>query len=223
MNESLNQARQNGNNHADPQLDGDNVIARSSAPTAFPGIRRRSAATEEALRQVIRTLGEDPEREGLRDTPKRVIEALLELTAGYEEDAGTTLGRVFHEDYDEMVLVRNIPFVSLCEHHLLPITGMASVAYLPGGRIVGLSKLSRVVQVFARRLQSQERMTHEIASAIDEHLAPRGVAVLINAEHACMGLRGVRTPATMVTSAYRGEFTEVDRRKEFLQQATFAK
>jgi GTP cyclohydrolase IA len=182
--------------------------------------RGASPAAREAVARLLRALGEDPEREGLRDTPERVVASLLELTSGYAEDPAAVLGRVFAEAHEEMVLVRGIPFTSLCEHHLLPVVGEATVAYLPAGRVVGLSKLSRIVQTFARRLQLQERMTDEIAKAIDTHLAPRGVAVLVTARHACMALRGVRTDAPMITSAYVREMREAERRSEFLRLAT---
>ncbi len=180
---------------------------------------RLHAEAEAAVKTLLETIGEDPTREGLKDTPKRVVNALLELTQGYEQDPSEILSTVFEEPYDDIVLVRDIPFHSLCEHHLLPVHGSATVAYLPQGGVVGLSKISRLVQAFARRLQIQERMTQQIAHALDDHLSPRGVAVLIEAEHACMGMRGVSTPATMVTTEFLGTFTEPQERARFLSQA----
>lgn len=180
---------------------------------------RLHAQAEAAVETLLETIGEDPTREGLQDTPKRVVKALLELTQGYEQDPSEILATVFQEPYDDIVLVRDIPFSSLCEHHLLPVQGRATVAYLPHGGVVGLSKISRLVQAFARRLQVQERMTQQIAHALDEHLSPRGVAVLVEAEHACMGMRGIRTPATMVTTEFLGAFTEPEERDRFLSHA----
>jgi GTP cyclohydrolase IA len=187
------------------------VVARSR-PRPEPSARALQEA-EAAVARLLGVLGESPEREGLRETPARVVRALFEMTAGYAQDPAEILGRVFHESHDETILVAGIPFTSLCEHHLLPVQGTATVAYLPEGRV---SKISRVVQAFARRLQLQERMTDQIADAMQEHLAPRGVGVFIRAHHACMGLRGVRTPAPMVTTAFRGELREPARRNDFL-------
>lgn len=157
---------------------------------------------------VIRQLeliGEDPTRDGLKDTPDRVLRALKEMTGGYGEDPGDILGRVFDEKSDELVMVRRVPFTSLCEHHMLPFTGHATVGYLPGEKVVGLSKLPRLVNCFARRLQMQERLTQQVAKAMQEHLAPRGVGVVLVGEHQCMSCRGVRaTGADMVTSAMLG-------------------
>jgi GTP cyclohydrolase I len=174
---------------------------------------------EHAVRRLLAALGEDPRRDGLRDTPKRVAKALLELTQGYEEDPAEILGRTFPEPYHGLVVVRGIEFSSLCEHHMLPFRGSTTIAYLPKGKVVGLSKLSRLVQAFARRLQVQERLTQQIACAIQEHVKPRGVAVLVEAEHACMSMRGVRTPATTVTTTFLGELSSPEARQEFLAQA----
>ncbi len=164
---------------------------------------------ESAVRELLAALGEDPAREGLRDTPRRVARMYRELFAGLHEDPARHLARVFNEKYDEIVLLRDIDFHSLCEHHLLPFHGRAHVAYLPSGKVVGLSKLARTVEAFARRPQVQERLTCQIADALTEHLAPRGVVVVVEAAHMCMKMRGVQKPnGTMVTSAVRGVFKE---------------
>ena len=167
---------------------------------------------ERAVREILLAIGEDPDREGLRETPRRYAKALRELFAGMREDAGTHLGRVFEHEQagDDLVMLRNIPFNSTCEHHLLPFVGRAHVAYLPAnGRVTGLSKLARTVDVFARRPQMQERLTGQIADALVEHLEPRGVAVLIEGEHLCMRVRGAKkADATMVTTAMRGVYAE---------------
>ncbi len=189
----------------------------TKAPVVSPTRQQTTTKAEEAIRLLIETLGEDPDREGLRDTPKRVVAALLELTAGYEERPTQVLGRIFHEEHEGLVIVKDIPFASLCEHHLLPVEGTANIAYLPDGRILGLSKLSRIVQTFARRLQLQERMTDQIAHAIDTRVSPRGVAVMISARHACMALRGVRTSAPMITTCNLGEMQTPENKTEFLQ------
>lgn len=181
---------------------------------------RAQKEAENAVARLLEHVGEDPSREGLLDTPKRVAKALLELTEGYEQDPAAILGRVFSEAAEEMVLVRDVPFWSLCEHHMLPFRGTATIAYVPSdGRIVGLSKISRLVQCYARRLQVQERLTREIAQALEDHLAPAGVAVLVQGEHTCMSMRGIRTPATMVTSHFLGSLREPGARKEFLALA----
>jgi GTP cyclohydrolase I len=169
------------------------------------------AAAEEAVRDLITFTGDDPDREGLRDTPRRVTKAYREFFAGYDEDPASLLERTFSEtaQYDEIVLLRDIEFVSFCEHHMLPVIGKAHVAYLPGKRVVGISKLARLVDVFARRLQIQERMTAEIARTLNDVLQPQGVAVIIEAEHSCMRLRGVKKQgASMTTSHMLGVFRE---------------
>lgn len=175
---------------------------------------------EEAIRTLIRWAGDDPEREGLLDTPKRVARAWKEYCAGYSEDPAHHLSRTFKEvgGYDEVVLLKDIPFQSHCEHHMAPIIGKAAIAYLPRDRVVGISKLARVLQGYARRLQVQERLTAEVADCIWEHLQPHGVAVVIEANHACMSARGVRTPGVaMTTSRMMGVFRDDDRsRKEVL-------
>ncbi|MEI3853817.1 MULTISPECIES: GTP cyclohydrolase I FolE [Ensifer] len=164
---------------------------------------------EEAVRVLLRWAGEDPEREGLLDTPARVAKSYRELFSGYDLAAEDVLGRTFEEvaGYDDMVLVKDIPFYSHCEHHMVPIIGKAHVAYLPNGRVLGLSKIARVVDIYGRRLQTQESMTAQIAKAIDESLAPRGVAVMIEAEHMCMAMRGVQKQgSTTLTTTFTGTF-----------------
>ncbi|WP_456942677.1 MULTISPECIES: GTP cyclohydrolase I FolE [unclassified Geodermatophilus] len=170
-----------------------------------------SARAEAAVRELLLAVGEDPDRPGLRDTPARVARAYAETFAGLWQDPGQVLATVFDEDHDEMVLVKDIPMYSTCEHHLVPFHGAAHVGYIPGddGRVTGLSKLARLVDVYARRPQVQERMTRQIADALAEHLKPRGVIVVVEAEHLCMGMRGIRKPgSTTVTSAVRGMFRE---------------
>jgi GTP cyclohydrolase IA len=162
---------------------------------------------ERATREILLAIGEDPEREGLRMTPQRVARAYQELTAGLRLDPHSLLRTVFHEKYNQIVLLRNIPFQSLCEHHLLPFVGHAHVAYLPDRRVVGLSKLARVVDAFALRPQVQERLTDQIADAITDELRPVGTICVLEASHTCMTIRGVRKPgSSMVTSAIRGVF-----------------
>lgn len=163
------------------------------------------------VRELLEAIGEDPTREGLLETPRRVAEMYVELFEGLESDPGEHLRVTFDEGFDEMVMVRDIAFTSLCEHHLVPFVGLAHVAYLPDptGRITGLSKLARLVEGFARRLQVQERMTTEIIEALERELAPRGSIVVLEAEHFCMSMRGVKKPgATTVTSAVRGVFRD---------------
>lgn len=178
------------------------------------------AEVAEAVATLIRWAGDDPAREGLRDTPLRVARAWKEYCAGYGEDPARHLARTFEEvgGYNEIVLLKGIPFHSHCEHHLAPIIGQAAIAYLPRDQVVGISKLARVLDGFARRLQVQERLTAEVADCIWRRLNPLGVAVVIEASHSCMTARGVRTPGvTMVTSRLMGVFLEDDRsRKEVL-------
>lgn len=171
---------------------------------------------EQAVRSILEFVGEDPQREGLIKTPSRVAKAFLELTEGYREDPAQILSTTFSEACDEMVVVREINFWSLCEHHLLPFHGTATVGYLPKERIVGLSKIGRVVHCFSRRLQVQEKLTQQIANSIMENLQPHGVGVIIKAVHQCMAMRGVRTPAEMVTSCLLGAFRDPATRAEFL-------
>jgi len=178
------------------------------------------ADVAEAVRTLIRWAGDDPDREGLLDTPRRVARAWKEYAKGYEEDPAHHLSRTFEEvgGYDEIVLLKDIPFQSHCEHHMAPIIGKAAIAYLPDNRVVGISKLARVLHGFARRLQVQERLTAQVADAIWENLHPKGVAVAIEASHACMTARGVRTPGVMMTtSRMMGTFREDERsRREVL-------
>ena len=158
---------------------------------------------QEAVRTLIRWAGDDPGREGLRDTPKRVARAWKEYCQGYDEDPASHLSRMFEEvgGYDEIVLLKDIPFQSHCEHHMAPIIGKAAIAYLPTDRVVGISKLARVLNAYARRLQIQERLTAEVAQCIWDELQPKGVAVVIEASHACMTARGVGTPGVMMTTS----------------------
>src|SRR5438876_1405062 len=167
------------------------------------------ARIEAAVREILLAVGEDPDREGLRETPARVARMYAELFAGVRKDPRQLLQKTFTQKYDEMVLVKDIGFESLCEHHLLPFIGKAHIAYLPNGKIVGLSKLARVVEVLSRRAQVQERMTEELADLLMEELEPRGVAVILEASHTCMTIRGIRKAASIcVTSAMRGAFKD---------------
>jgi GTP cyclohydrolase I len=164
---------------------------------------------ERAIREILLAVGEDPDRQGLLGTPGRVARAYNELLGGLHDSPARHLSRTFDEAHDEIVLVRDIDFHSLCEHHLLPFTGHVHIAYLPnGGGVVGLSKLARTVHVFARRPQIQERMTQQIADAIVEHLQPKGVLVMVEAEHSCMQMRGVRSDGHMVTVTTRGLYRD---------------
>ena len=173
---------------------------------------------QESYRSIINGLGEDAYRDGLLKTPERAAKAMQFLTQGYEMDAEEILrSAMFNEDYSEMVVVKDIEIYSLCEHHLLPFLGKAHVAYIPNGKIVGLSKIPRVCDVFARRLQVQERLTLQIVEAIDSTLKPQGVAVVIEATHLCMMMRGVQKQNSVTTtSAFRGQFENVETRTEFL-------
>jgi len=166
---------------------------------------------EDAVRTLLAYFGENPEREGLLDTPRRFVDAYEEFLAGYKEDPADVLARTFEEvaGYDDIVLMKNIRFESHCEHHIQPMIGMAHVAYLPSTRVVGISKLARTVEIFARRLQSQEILTNQIADAIETALSPRGVAVLIEAEHQCITTRGIhKHEVTCTTRAFRGAFAQ---------------
>lgn len=175
---------------------------------------------KQAMASIIKAIGEDPLREGIKGTPRRVAEMYAELFSGLDVDPKTELVVDFEEGYEEMVILRDIPFYSMCEHHLLPFYGVAHVGYIPspGGRVVGVSKLARVVEICARRPQLQERMTRQIADAIFEALQPAGVAVVIQAEHLCMVMRGIKKPGTtVITSSVRGNFrSKVATRSEFL-------
>ena len=192
----------------------DALAAREAAKLPVPD------EVQEAVKTLLRWSGEDPEREGLLDTPKRVARAWKEYCEGYQENPAIHLARTFEEvgGYDELVLLKNIPFHSHCEHHMAPIIGKASIAYMPTDRVVGISKLARVLHGFARRLQVQERLTAEVAECIWENLKPQGVAVVVEASHSCMTARGVRTPGVgMTTSRLLGCFLDDSRsRKEVL-------
>jgi len=162
---------------------------------------------EKAVRDILLAVGEDPNREGLRGTPERVARMYGELLGGMREDPEKHVRSIFTEQYDEIVLLRDIPFYSICEHHIMPFIGSAHVAYLPTGAVLGVSKLARIVECFARRLQTQERLTFQIADFIMERLKPRGAAVVMEASHSCMTIRGIKKPGSvMVTSALRGIF-----------------
>lgn len=164
---------------------------------------------EAAVRSILAAVGEDPDREGLLETPARVARMYAEMFAGLKADPGRHLAKVFVEDYDEIVLVRDISFCSMCEHHLLPFTGRAHIAYLPSGKVVGLSKLARVVEEVARRPQVQERLTQIVADLVEDRLSARGVAVVVESTHSCMTMRGVRKPGSLcLTSAMRGIFRD---------------
>lgn len=203
------------------------VLAREIAPPPdgwyrvngklLPGV----AEAEKAVRVLLSFIGEDVIRSGLADTPARVVRAWAEMTTGYKEDPAAILSRVFEEPTDEIVIARKIPFTSLCEHHLLPFVGTVDVGYLPStnGKIVGLSKLPRLVDCFARRLQVQERMTRQVATSIMEHLQAQGAAVVVRAVHSCLACRGAKKPgAEMVTSVMLGVFREKqEARAEFLE------
>ena len=173
---------------------------------------------KKAVRDILIAVGEDPDRPGLTETPRRVAKMYEEMFAGLHTDPARHLEVVFPESYDEMVLVRDIPFTSMCEHHLLPFSGVAHVAYIPNGKVTGLSKIARVVDEVSRRPQVQERMTETIAELVDNHLNTTGVAVVISAEHSCMSIRGIKKPgSTTVTSALRGLFkTSQSTRAEFM-------
>lgn len=180
---------------------------------------RRCQLIQEGVRRFLESIGEDPERDGLRRTPRRVSEAVTALTQGYTQDVeGTLNGAVFETSYDEMVIVKDIDFFSLCEHHLLPFFGKAHVGYLPKGKILGLSKLARVIEVFSRRIQVQEQLTLQIAGTLQEALRPKGVGVVVEAQHLCMMMRGVeKQNAYAITSALTGRFKSDPRsRAEFL-------
>ena len=187
------------------------MSGREPEPAAEAVLRPSREEAEAAVEVLIRWAGDDPRREGLRDTPRRVAKAYGQLFAGYDGDLDAILDRVFEdvEGYGDIVLVRDIPFHSHCEHHMVPFLGKAHIAYHPSTGVIGLSKLARVVDVLARRLQTQETMTVQIAEAIDERIKPRGVAVMIEAEHMCMTMRGIQKPgASTVTTTFTGVFRD---------------
>ena len=201
-------------------FDGEDGFELAAAEIADDG--RGPAAghepVEAAVRQILVETGEDPDREGLRDTPSRVRRMYQELTAGYHVDPDRLVNKaIFEVDYSEMVVVKDIPFYSLCEHHMLPFFGQAAVAYIPEGRVIGLSKIPRIVEMYSRRLQVQERMTKQIADFLMERLQPRGVGVVVEASHLCAVMRGVRKPGTIMTTSHvLGLFRSADRtRAEF--------
>lgn len=178
-----------------------------------------AARVERAVREILLAVGEDPDRPGLRDTPARVARSYAEIFAGIHQDPGDVLTRTFEIGHEEMVLVKDIEMFSTCEHHLVPFHGMAHVAYIPAisGRVTGLSKLARLIDVFARRPQVQERLTAQVADALVEHLEPRGVMVVMEAEHLCMSMRGVRKPGSRtITSAVRGQMRDPATRAEVM-------
>ena len=188
--------------------------------TAEPrAVQLEEVETQELYRELLRRIGEDPDRDGLLRTPERVEKSMQSLTYGYKQTVTEVLhDALFEVDYDEMVIVRDIEFFSLCEHHLLPFFGKAHIAYVPNGKVIGLSKIARLVDVFGRRLQVQERLTRQISDAIDEAIKPQGVGVILEAQHLCMMMRGVeKQHSTTVTSAVLGVFkTQMQTRTEFL-------
>ena len=198
------------------------MISQTNLAEQLAPARRIVPELEQLVRRQLELLGEDPARDGLARTPERVARSLGWLTRGYEESVEDVIGEgVFEEPHESMVMVRDIELYSLCEHHMLPFFGRAHIAYIPAGRIVGLSKLPRIVEVFARRLQVQERLTEQIAQAIEDVLRPRGVGVVIEAVHLCMMMRGVeKQNSRTITSALRGEFRSCPMtREEFLRLA----
>jgi GTP cyclohydrolase I len=202
----------------------DRLITEEKQP-ANPESQNANAELESLISQMLTSLGEDPARDGLKDTPQRVRRSLSFLTDGYTKNVQDVLGEaIFEENYDEMVLVRDIEMYSMCEHHMLPFFGKCHIAYIPNGKIVGLSKLPRIVDVFSRRLQVQERLTTQIAQALDELLHPHGVAVVTEAYHLCMMMRGVQKQnSSTVASCLLGDFREDSRtRQEFLNLVSAA-
>ena len=195
-------------------------VAKLDETIAEPGAESSLSAysTQDLYREILARLHEDPDRDGLLSTPKRVEKAMEFLTRGYEIDPSEILrGALFDVDYDEMVIVKDIEIYSLCEHHMLPFFGRAHVAYIPNGKVIGLSKIPRLIEVFSRRLQVQERITRQVADAIQEAIQPRGVGVVIEARHLCMMMRGIeKQQSSTVTSAMVGVFREQQTRAEFL-------
>lgn len=198
-------SRTNGDSSDSDCGSNEGTSATQSDQIAEPAVDKK--AIEDAVRVILKAVGEDPNRSGLKDTPSRVARMYEEMFSGLHNDPARHLATTFPEQYDEIVLVRDIRFTSMCEHHLLPFSGIAHVGYLPNGRVAGLSKLARVVEDISRRPQVQERMTHQIAEIVESELESTGVAVVVQAEHSCMSIRGVRKPgSTTVTSALRGIF-----------------
>ena len=193
------------------------VGVSSPEPPAAPGPRVDTARAEAAVREFLLAIGEDPDRDGLRDTPSRVAKAAHELYAGMWQDPAEVLSKTFPIEHEELVIVRDIPMYSTCEHHLLPFHGVAHIGYIPGadGRVTGLSKLGRLVDVYARRPQVQEQLTTQVADALVEHLGVQGVIVVVEAEHLCMSMRGVQKPGSRtITSAVRGQLRDAATRAE---------
>jgi len=191
----------------------------ATTPDSLEEVTLASLSTENLYRELLTRIGEDPTRDGLIDTPKRMAKSMEFLTHGYTMDAGEVLhNALFDVDYDEMVIVKDIEFFSMCEHHLLPFFGKAHIAYVPNGKVIGLSKIPRLVDMFARRLQVQERLTRQIADAIDEAINPQGVAIILEAQHLCMMMRGVeKQHSSTTTSAMLGVFkSQLQTRNEFL-------
>ena len=194
------------------------IMSKSKSSVLLENDVLKNVSTEEIHREILRRLGEDPSRDGLLRTPERVEKTLAYLTKGYQEDPQQLLrGALFDVDYDEMVIVKDVEMFSLCEHHMLPFFGKVHVAYIPNGKVMGLSKIARLVEIFARRLQVQERMTRQIADAIQDAIAPQGVGVVIEARHLCMMMRGIeKQNSSTVTSAMVGCFQQKETRSEFL-------
>jgi GTP cyclohydrolase I len=200
--------------------DDDNVALESALLQEVEGERERKEALENAVRQILVNVGEDPEREGLQRTPERISRMFDEILGGYKVDPVALVNEaLFEVEYDEMIVVKDIEFYSMCEHHMLPFFGKAHVAYVPRDKVIGLSKIPRIVEMFARRLQVQERMTQEIAQLLDDVLAPQGVGVVVEGAHMCSMMRGVRKEnARMVTSAMLGNFKDNPKtRSEFME------
>ncbi len=195
------------------------MSSQSSSMVDHPAVQLEDATTQDLYRELLRRIGENPHRDGLLRTPERVEKSMEFLTCGYKQTVNEVLhDALFEVDYDEMVIVRDIEFFSLCEHHLLPFFGKAHIAYVPNGKVIGLSKIARLVDVFGRRLQVQERLTRQISDAIEEAIKPQGVGVILEAQHLCMMMRGVeKQQSTTVTSAMLGVFkSQMQTRTEFL-------
>ena len=194
------------------------MVSKSKSGALLQNDPLKDVSTEDIYREILRRIGEDPNRDGLQRTPERVEKSMAYLTKGYQEDPHQMLrAALFDVDYDEMVIVKDVEMFSLCEHHMLPFFGKVHVAYIPKGKVVGLSKIARLVEVFSRRLQVQERMTRQIADAIQDAIAPQGVGVVIEARHLCMMMRGIeKQNSSTVTSAMIGCFREKETRAEFL-------